>query len=319
MADLRGRTAYFLVGPTASGKGQLARALARRYVMEIVSMDSMKVYRRMDIGTAKPGPKEREGVPHHLIDVVEPSEPFDLATWIGMAEAALLEITARGRKALFCGGTGLYLQGFLSGIFQGPSATREVREALEAEAKRDGPQALHARLSALDEEAGRRIHPHDLRRLIRALEVITLTGEPLSVQRRQFSGRRGDLVPRLVGLRREKGELFERIGVRLEGMMARGFLEEVRVLAGATPPVSPSASQALGYRELMDHLAGEGTLEEAVERIRRNTQKFVRRQMTWFHRFPDIHWLPVQGESDVEVLVEQASAAFPLVPGKEFP
>ncbi|MHC4598751.1 MAG: tRNA (adenosine(37)-N6)-dimethylallyltransferase MiaA [Planctomycetota bacterium] len=317
MADLGGRTAYFLVGPTASGKGRLARALALRFSMEIVSMDSMKVYRGMDIGTAKPGAEERAAVPHHMIDVVSPHEPFDLARWIDGAEKALLDVTSRGRKALFCGGTGLYLKGILSGIFEGPSARASIRETLEAEADAKGLPALHDRLAALDPAAGKRIHPRDRKRIFRALEVIQVTGEPISGRQIQFDGRRNDLVALLVGIQRDPEDLKERIDRRLQAMMDAGFLEEVRTLLERS--LSRSASQALGYRELAAHLEGETTLEEAVETALRNTRRFVKRQRAWLRRFEEIDWLQVTGESDDEATVRRAANAFSLVPEGELP
>jgi len=318
MNDLGRTTAYFLVGPTASGKGRLARALARRYGMEIVSMDSMKVYRGMDIGTAKPTNDERGSVPHHVIDVADPIERFDLARWIDASERAILDIAARGRKPLVCGGTGLYLKGLLSGIFEGPSASAELRRALEEEIGRRGPEALHRRLAELDGEAADRIHPHDARRVIRALEVIEITGEAISKRQVQFEDRRADLDARLVGLLRDRSEQDRRIEARVRKMLEAGWLEEVRALTSSVP-LGPSASQALGYRELAEHLSGVTDLEKTSEAIVRNTRRFVRRQMNWFRKFGDIRWIEVRGDSDREETVLAAAKAFSLVQAGDFP
>ncbi len=312
MRDLGGIEAYFLVGPTASGKGRLAQALAERYEMEIVSMDSMKVYRFMDVGTAKPPEAVRARLPHHLIDVVDPGETFDLARWIEAAEDAVLGIAGRGKRPLFCGGAGLYLKGFLFGVFEGPGQKPETRAALEARARAEGSQALHEMLRALDPEASRRIHPGDVRRLVRALEVIELTGKPLSTQQVQFSRRRSDLTPRMAGLRRTREEQVRRIEDRVDRMISAGWLEEVRRLWEAEGGPGPSASQAVGYRVLRDHLEGGCTLAEAVERVRSQTRKLAKRQRTWFRSFPDIRWIDVEGPSDREEVVQRASEALGL-------
>jgi tRNA dimethylallyltransferase len=311
MKDLGGKTAYFLVGPTASGKGRLARALAARFGMEIVSMDSMKVYRLMDIGTAKPA--DREGMRIHLLDVAWPHETFDLASWIAGAEDALLDIAGRGRRALFCGGTGLYLRAFLSGIFEGPRADPEVRARLEGEGRVAGPEALHLRLEALDPAAAARIGPRDQHRIVRALEVLETTGQTISSKQVHFPNRRPDLKPLLAGIRRDRDDLRARVDLRIDRMMEAGFLEEVRGLLAREGGLGRGASQALGYRELAAHLAGEIPLGEAVGRIRRNTRRFVRRQMAWFRRFPDIRWISVRGETDGAEAVEAAARAFSLV------
>jgi tRNA dimethylallyltransferase len=310
MRDLGGRTACFLVGPTASGKGTLARALAARHGLEIVSMDSMKVYRLMDIGTAK---RIGTGAPRtHLVDVAWPEETFDVASWLARAEEALSDIADRGRRALFCGGTGLYLKAMLSGIFEGPRAAREVRERLEREGREGGAEALHRRLAGVDPAAAARIGPRDLRRIVRALEVAETTGETISSKQVHFGGRRADLNPRLAGLRRDRAELFARIDRRIDGMLAAGWVDEVRGLLGREGGLGRSAAQALGYREIAAHLAGAFPLEEAVRLLRRNTRRFVRRQEAWFRRFPDIRWIPVQGESDAEEVVEAARVALGL-------
>lgn len=312
MRDLGGRTVYGVVGPTASGKGRLARALAVRHDMEIISLDSMKVYRGMDIGTAKPSRKARETIPHHGIDVTDPREIFDLACWIDSAEEAVLSIVARGRKPLLVGGTGLYLMGFLHGIFEAPKPDPALRKALETRVKEDGSPALHAELCRRDPEAGRRIHPSDARRIVRALEVLETTGEPVSHRRTQWGIRRRDVESRLVGLHRPSEALAERIDARLERMMASGFLDEVRALLAPGKP-GRGASQAVGYSELIAHLEGAMDLEEALRRIRRNTRRLARRQRTWFRRFEDIHWIEVSGEADAPAVLREAEEALGLV------
>lgn len=310
MTDLGGMRVRILVGPTASGKERLARALATAYSLEIVSMDSMKVYRGMDIGTAKPPPG---GPVHHMVDIAWPDQRFDLATWLKGAEEAVVGIRNRGGHALLSGGTGLYLKAFLSGVFDGPPANRAIRERLEADVEGRGPEFLHARLLTVDPVAAGRIGPRDAKRIVRALEVFEITGKPISEIQRQFDRPRSDMTPILVGLDRDREELYSRVDDRIDRMMAAGFLDEVSQLWRRPRPPGRSASQALGYRELKDHLDGRIPLDEAVRRIRSNTRVFVRRQMSWFRRFPDIRWLTVSGDSDTPGIVTAAAEAFSLV------
>jgi tRNA dimethylallyltransferase len=287
----------FLVGPTASGKTQVGVLVAEALGAEVISLDSMAVYRGMDIGTAKPSPVERARVPFHLIDVCEPTDEFSAGDYLERAAEAVAAIEARGRRVLFVGGTPLYLKLLLEGVFRGPKADWEFRRALRARAQREGAQALHEELTRVDPDAARRLHPNDLRRIERALEVHHLTGRPLSELQRESQV----VVPgpkQLVGLRRTRVDLYRRIDGRVERMWATGLVEEVRRLAGRG--LSRSASQALGYREVLRSLAGELTLAEARELTQRHSRQFAKRQLTWFRSIPDISWVDVEPEDRPE-------------------
>jgi tRNA dimethylallyltransferase len=293
-----------VTGATASGKGALARAVARRLGAEIVSMDSMKVYRGMDVGTAKPGPAARAEVPHHLLDVVEPWEEYDAARWVADAEAACRDVEARGRRALLVGGTPLYLKSLLHGIFSGPSADPALRAALVREAETAGPEALHARLAEVDAATAARLHPRDVRRVVRALEVWEKTGRAPSALQREWA--REPRAARIAGLRRERRDLDRRIGERVRRMMAGGFLEEVARL-GRGAPLSRGAEGAAGYAELRLHLEGKRTLEEAVERTVVRTRQIARRQLTWLRSLPGVRWFDVPPGTEAEALEEEVA------------
>jgi len=299
-----GTVLLVLTGATASGKGALARRVARRLDAEVLSMDSMKVYRGMDVGTAKPGPAARAEVRHHLLDLVEPWEEYDAARWIADAEAARADVEARGRRALFVGGTPLYLKSLLHGIFSGPPADLELRATLLREAEAGGPEALHARLAKVDPASAARLHPSDLRRVVRALEVWEKTGQPSSTLRREWAG---DPRPaRIAGIRRERSDLDRRIEARVRRMMADGLLEEVARLRGGAA-LSRGAAGAAGYEELSLHLAGERTLEEAAERTVLRTRQIARRQLNWLRSLRGVRWFDVPPGEEAEVLEEEVA------------
>jgi tRNA dimethylallyltransferase len=281
-----------LVGATASGKSALALALARRDpAFEIVSVDSMQVYRGMDIGTAKPSPAERAEVPHHLVDVADPWEDFTLARWVAAAREAITGIEGRGRRALLVGGTGLYLRAVVDELAV-PGQFPVVRAELEAEAD---TAALHRRLVALDPVAARRMEPTNRRRVVRALEVTLGSGQPFSSY-----GPGLDVYPStpfaLVGIAVRHEVVAQRIEARYRDQMAAGFLDEVRGLLADSRGMSRTARQALGYAELIDHLGGGRDLDDAVELAVRRTRRFARRQGSWFRRDPRIEWLQVDGD-----------------------
>jgi tRNA dimethylallyltransferase len=292
-----------LVGQTASGKGAAGFLLARRLGAEIISLDSMKVYRGMDIGTAKPPADRRKGVLHHMLDVADPAEHFSTALYVGGAERAAREITERGRLPLFVGGTALYLKAVKEGLFEGPPADPAFRAAIRAAAVERGTDALHARLAEVDPAAAERIHPNDLRRIERALEVYEKTGSPISELQHQFGGTNPTYDATVLGLRRDKEDLLRRIDRRVDKMMAAGFLEEVRRLL--MQPLGQEASQALGYRELIAHLRGECSLDEAVEATKLHTRQFAKAQMTWFKRMERIRWLDIAPEETAESAAER--------------
>jgi tRNA dimethylallyltransferase len=300
----------FIIGCTACGKGSLARAAAMHLDAEIISVDALKVYRRMDIGTAKPSAEQRAEVPHHLIDVAEPQESFNVARYGKLAEAALADICARGRRPLLVGGTSLYIKALSEGLFEGPSADVAIRERLRARAAAEGASALHAELTRVDPEAASRIHPNDLRRIERALEVYELTGTPITVLQTQWDRERADRDCWFLGLRREKEDQSRRISARVKRMMEAGLLEEVRSLLAEPEPLSEQARQALGYAELIEHVEGRMTLDDAVERIKINTRRFAKAQRTWHKRFRGVQWLDVSAEDTVDDVLERALPFF---------
>lgn len=282
---------WLVSGPTASGKSALALELAERHGLEILSMDSMAVYRRMDIGTAKPSPEERARVPHHLVDLVEPHEEFDTARWCQAAATALADIHGRGRKPLFVGGTPLYLMAFFKGLMDTPPANMELRAQL-SQRERAEPGSLHEELSRKDPEAAARIHRHDERRLVRALEVIEVTGRKISEQQDHFDNPKWLRPCRIVALNRSREDLHERVKVRTRAMLAAGLVEEVRAIQQAGG-FSRTAGAAIGYAECIDWLRGRYKDETELRNIiRRNTHKLIRRQLTWLRRLREVQWLP---------------------------
>jgi tRNA dimethylallyltransferase len=284
--------ALILTGPTASGKTALALELAERLNAEIVAMDSMTLYRGMDIGTAKPTAQERQRAPHHLLDVLDPWDSGNVAWWLREAERCCRDIEQRGRQVLFVGGTPFYLKALLHGLFDAPPADPELREELENQARMVGPEAFHRQLAAVDAPSAARLHPNDTRRIVRALEVWKLTGRPLSQWQQQGwwgdekeAGRPVSTVdgcPRCLALDVSREELYSRINRRVENMVTAGWLDEVRRLRQLPRPLSVEASKALGYRELGEFLDGHGTLAQAVDTIQLRSRQFAKRQLTWF-------------------------------------
>lgn len=285
---------WVVTGPTASGKTALALELAAACGREILSMDSMAVYRRMDIGTAKPSAAERARVPHHLIDLVEPHESFHTARWCDEAAAALRSVQARGRTAMFVGGTPLYLMAFFKGMLQGPGRDDALRQGLEAR-EAAAPGALHAELVQQDPEAAARIHPRDVRRLVRAHEVLALTGRTISSQQRHFDAAGWQRNCRIAIVERPRDELHARVKLRTEAMLAQGLLAETEAIE-RSGGFSPTAGAAIGYAECRDFLRGRYKDEvELRNRIRRNTHQLIRRQATWLRRLPGVLRVPADG------------------------
>ena len=284
---------WVLTGPTAVGKTALSLSLAEAEGLELVSMDSMLVYRGMDVGTAKPTPDELARAPHHGLDLVETDATYDVRQWLSDAERAAGEIAARGKRALFVGGTGLYLQTLIRGLFEGPPPSPAVRAVLEERARHEGAPALHAELVERDPRAAARIHPNDEKRVVRALEVLEGTGRKLSDWQAEW-GWHGDSRPerphRIVALGLEREALDARIDARVDAMLADGWDDEVRtILAGRG--FSKSSRQALGYPEVIAWVEGRATRADTRTRIAQRTRRFARRQSTWFQRFPSMHWI----------------------------
>jgi tRNA dimethylallyltransferase len=279
-----------VLGPTAVGKSRVAVDLARRFAGEIISGDSIQVYRGFDIGTDKPGPEDRRGVPHHLIDIVGPEVQYTAADFVRDALATAGQIAARGRLPIIAGGTGLYLKALLDGLFPGPGRDPAVREALEAEAGRQGLDALFRRLEAADPEYARKIRGRDRVRIIRALEVMTATGKPLS---EHFLETRSPVAGRTVirlGLQLDRATLVRRIDDRVDRMFARGLVEEVRSLLTRGVPASAPAFKALGYSHVVRLLRGEISRDEAVALTKTATRQYAKRQMTWFRKMAGVAW-----------------------------
>lgn len=289
-----------LVGPTASGKTSLALELAERAGAELVSLDSMLVYRGMDVGTAKPAPEELARVRHHLVDIASPAERYDVQRYLQDAALALEDVYARGKRAIFVGGTGFYLAALLRGLFKGPPVDPELRARVEALAVELGPEALHEKLAAIDAESAERLHPNDVRRVVRALEVYEQTGRTLADWQEEWGGEPGDRArsARLVGLRLETAELDRRIRARTEVMLSGGWREEA-LSVREDPGFGPSAVQALGYEEVLAWADGELERNEALERIALRTRQFARRQRTWYRKF-DITWLDPDGGASAD-------------------
>jgi tRNA dimethylallyltransferase len=286
--------AIVLTGPTASGKSALALDLADKLNAEIISADSMTLYRGMDIGTAKPSTADRARVPHHLIDVFDPWESASVAWWLERAEAAVVDIESRGRTALFVGGTPFYLKALLCGLFPSPPADQDLRRRLEVEAETSGREALHARLTGVDPVSGGRLHPNDVRRVVRALEVWHLTGKPISKWQQQgwWEGNTHRFPPgACLVVDVPRAELYERIDRRVEAMIAAGWVDEVRRLRALPHPLSREAGKALGYREIGEFLDGRQSLIEIVAEVQLRTRQFAKRQLTWFRALPGCEWV----------------------------
>lgn len=295
----------FILGCTGCGKSAVALELAERIGGEILSMDSMQIYRRMDIGTAKPSAAERARVPHHLIDLIEPWETFSVAAFVSKAESAMTEIASRGRRILAVGGTALYIKALSEGLFEGPSADPAVRERLKREAEAVGLEAMHERLRRVDPLAAQRIHVNDERRIVRALEVHELTGTPITDLQTQWDRQRTRHHCRFIGLRRELEDQNHRSNERVREMMRQGLVEEVRALLALPSALSHTARQALGYAEIIEHLEGRLSLDEAVEKIKINTRQFAKAQRTWFKRFRPAEWIDLTPQSNPHEVADE--------------
>jgi len=292
--------AVFITGATATGKSRLALAIARALGGEILSLDSIAVYQGMDIGTAKPGVDDRARVPHHLIDIASPTDEFSVAMYLQHAHAAVTEIRERGRIPIFVGGTPMFLKGVLRGFDPGPPADWDFRRQVEADLNRHGIAALHQRLWQVDPLAASKIDANDSRRMIRALEVAKLTGQPISHRQLQFRAIRDAKDCRAFVIRRERDRLHQRINDRVERMFAAGFVDEVRRLLDIHGGLSRTAATAVGYRETLEFLAGGGDerdaagLAELKQQVAAHTRQMARRQETWFRSLSEL--TPITGD-----------------------
>lgn len=293
-----------IAGPTASGKTALAVELAKELNGEVVSCDSMQVYKRMDIGTAKPSIDEMQGIVHHMIDVAEPDEDFSVSRYCAMAAPMVEDIVSRGKTAIIAGGTGLYMDSLIQGNDFAPFPSTGVRERLEQEAAEKGIQTLYDRLSAIDPEAAGRLHLSDKKRIIRALEVYLETGETITEHNRKTQLLPPRFTPLWLGLDFEnRADLYERIDRRVGLMLEMGLIDEIQGLLAAGIPEKCTALQAIGYKEFVAALRGECTIEEAADLVRQSSRRYAKRQLTWFRRNKSIHWLVRKpGQSGEEIL-----------------
>ena len=291
-----------ILGTTASGKSRLAFELAKKIDAEIISIDSMKIYRRMDIGTAKPPTEIRSQIRYHLIDIVEPSESFSVAEFLSTAEKAIEEIKNRGKNVIAAGGTALYIKALLFGLFEGPGSDEKIREKLKNRADKIGLEKLHAELTKIDAEAAQKIHPNDARRIIRALEVYELTGKPISSFQSQWDASL-NYNWKIIGLKRDKEIESKRINARVKKMIELGLVDEVKSLLAEDKPLSKQAASAIGYAEIIEHLNDNLPLTDAVEKIKINTRRLAKSQRTWYKTFTDVNWLDIDpGQSEKDIL-----------------
>lgn len=302
-----------IAGPTASGKTDLAVWLAQRLDGEVVSCDSMQVYRRMDIGTAKPTPAERRGIPHHMLDVADPEEPMSVGKFTDMAAPIVEDILARGKTPILAGGTGLYMDALVRGNDFAPVPHTGLREELQARAAREGTEPLLEELRAVDPETAARLHPADEKRILRALEVYLVTGKTLTAHNAETKRLPDRYSPCWLGLDFVSREaLYRRIDLRVDKMLSAGLLEEIRALLAQGIPPGATALQAIGYKEFLDCLEGRCTLEEAAEQVKQSSRRYAKRQLTWFRRNPAIHWIRREEDQDFSWVCRQAAAIIPF-------
>lgn len=287
-----------ITGPTASGKSALALEIARHFGGEIISADSMQVYKYMDIGTGKPSLDERKLVRHHLIDVLYPDEVFSAALFREEAQGVIAELMKRGRRAVVVGGTGLYIKGLTSGLIKGGEVDNAIRQRLQSEAQKEGRQRLYQRLKTVDSITASQLHSHDTYRIIRALEVYERTGSPISVLRQKHLFQEEPYRVLKIGLILQRGQLYSRIDRRVDEMMERGLKEEVHWLLEMGYSPSLKSMQALGYKQMVKHLLGVCDLSKAIRNIKRDTRRYAKRQITWFKANSQIHWAEYPRDRD---------------------
>lgn len=296
MINLKKIPLVIILGPTAVGKSELALEFAQKFSFEIINADSMQLYRGMDIGSAKPSLKERSLVTHHLIDIKDPDEEFSAAQFKNEARNIIFSLTQEGKWALVVGGTGFYLKALTKGLFPAPSADLQLRRKLREKGETKGKWYLYQELEKVDPEAASKIHPNDDFRIIRALEVFYLTGKPISQQQKKHQFKHSPFIVLKIGLMRDRKEIYHRIEQRVDKMIKSGLVEEVKQLSKRGYPLTIKPFQSLGYKQILNYLQGDLSLDEAVSLIKRNTKRYAKRQLTWFRKDPEIKWftLPQQ-------------------------
>ncbi len=307
MTDIA-KSCWFLTGATASGKSKTSLELAKLINAEIISLDSMAIYRGMDIGTAKPPVAERGDVPHHLIDIRDPSETFSTSQYRDAALELIESIRGKGKEVLFVGGTALYLKALLRGMFEGPPADWEFRKQVEKEIEDSGGEFLHERLQMIDPVAAHNIHPNDHRRIIRALEVFSTTGKPISHWQMEFDDPTPAEECRVFAIRHQREILHERIEQRVGAMFEAGLIDEVKGLLEKHGELSHTAAQAVGYREVIEHLNGQHTEEETRELVLIRTRRFARHQETWFRNLVECRWVELEADFDPQGVASEIVA-----------
>lgn len=301
MSELR----YLILGVTASGKSRLAFDLAQTLGGEIISIDSMKVYKKMDIGTAKPPLERRNAVKYHLVDVVEPWEAFSVSDFLELSEQAATQILTKEKPVIGAGGTAMYIKNMLYGLFDGPGSDLDLRKKLKERLEIEGHGKLHQELTEVDPVAAQKIHPNDARRVVRALEVFKLTGKPISSFQTQFSAPAPDPRWRVIGLRRDKDVESRRINARVKKMVEMGLVDEVRELFNMDKPLSKQAQVAIGYAEFKDYFDGNITLDKAIEKVKINTRRLAKSQRTWFKSFRGVEWLDFGEDASSQEILDR--------------
>ena len=296
-----------LAGPTASGKTALAVELAKELHGEVVSCDSMQIYRRMDIGTAKPTREEMQGIVHHMIDIVEPDEDFSVSRYCEQASAIVDDIVARGKTAIIAGGTGLYMDSLIKGNDFAPFPSTGMREKLEAQADSEGLEAMHTLLASIDPESADRLPVADRKRVIRALEVYYETGETITEHNRKTQAIPPKYNPVWLGLDfADRADLYARIDLRVDLMLQAGLVEEIQNLLASGIPADCTAMQAIGYKEFVGALTGNGSIAEAAAQVQQSSRRYAKRQLTWFRRNPNMHWLIREKEDGFDEILAKA-------------
>ena len=302
-----------VVGPTASGKTALAVRLAKALDGEVVSCDSMQIYRRMDVGTAKPAAEEMDGVPHHMIDIADPAEDFSVGKYVELADPAVQDILARGKVCVIAGGTGLYVDSLIAGRTFAPVPSTGKRAVLEARMRAEGGEALLRELHSVDPEAAARLHPADEKRIIRALEVWQETGRTITEHNRETQKIPPRYAPVWLGLDfTNRADLYARIDRRVEIMLEQGLLDEIRSLLASGVPETATSLQAIGYKEFFAYLRGESTLAEATALCQQRSRNYAKRQLTWFRRNPAMHWIFQPAQPDADAVFAAARQEIPF-------
>lgn len=287
------RPLVVIVGPTAVGKSEVAIELVKKIKGEIVSCDSRQVYKYLNIGTAKPKREERKKIPHHLIDIIEPDEKFNAFLYARKAHQAISRVHRKKKIPILVGGSGLYARAVIDGIFLGAGKNEKIRKRLEKEIKKFGSKHLHQKLKRVDPETASRLHPHDKVRIIRALEVHELTGQSISTLQEVSKGKKPSYNLMMIGLKRKREELYQRINQRAEGMIKKGLVKEVKNLLKKGLSKDLIALRSVGYKEIIGYLDGEYDLKEAIRLLKKNSRRFAKRQLTWFNRNKRIHWIEI--------------------------